>query len=136
MTKLTELMADFKAISQLSNKVSKRTGYSEYEDMSLIDFDRKSAEDLFLVNELKQILYALEDISTDIDYLTCPIKYESTLFENAEGRYETEKGDCYTSGRLIEYLSKDEHCHDYPFWRKSSIEKFAGMFSLSWKSQI
>ncbi len=56
------------------------------------------------------------------EYLDLEIKYESKLFPNDDDRYEMEKGDYFTCGSIIEYLSNDDRYSDYPFWRKSKVE--------------
>ena len=122
MKQPNEIMNELKAISRGIDKVAEMTGYVEFGDMSLLDIDRTDAEDLFLYNEFNRIVDTLADIQGNIDYLSLPVKYESTLHRNMEGKYETEQGEYYPCGRLIEYLSHDENHHEYPFWRKSRIE--------------
>ena len=122
MKKQNEIMSELKAISRSINKVAELTGYAEFGDMSLLDIDRTDAGDLFLSNELNRIVDSLADIQGNIDYMSLPIKYESTLFRNMEGKYETHSAHWYSCGSVIEYCSNDESNHEYPFWRKSRLE--------------
>ena len=122
MKKPNEIMRELKSISRGIDKVAEITGYVEFGDMSLLDIDRTDADDLFIYNEFNRIVDSLADIQGNIDYISLPVKYVSDLFRNMEGKYETEQGEYYPSGRLIEYLSNDENHHEYPFWRKSRVE--------------
>ena len=122
MKTTNEIIDELIAISKGIDKVSEMTGYVEFGDMSLLDIDRTDAEDLFLYNEFNRIVDSLADIQGNIDYLNLPVKYVSKLFRNMEGKYETEQGEYYPVGRLIEYMSYDENHHEYSFWRKSRVE--------------
>lgn len=122
MIKPNEVIIELKSISERINKIAKAIGYLEYGDLSDLDIDRTNARDIYLEREIQVIIDALGDIQGNIDYLALPVKYESELFRNADGRYETELGDYYTSGSIIEYMSYDDRQHEYPFWRKSRME--------------
>ena len=122
MIKPCEVITELKSISDRINRIAKITGYAEFGDLSELDIDRTIPNDIFLERELRVVLEALGDIQGNIDYLALPVKYQSTLFRNADGRYETQQGDYYTAGSIIEYLSHDERRCEYPFWRKSRVE--------------
>ncbi|MFV0394461.1 MAG: DUF5348 domain-containing protein [Coprobacillaceae bacterium] len=122
MIKPNDVVRELKGISHSINKIAKEVGYLEYGELCDLDIDRTLPEDIFYKREIDVILDALGDIQGKIDYLYLPIKYEGELFRNVDGRYETERGDYYTSGSVIEYMSNDERQEDYPFWRKSRVE--------------
>lgn len=122
MIKANEVITELKSISDRISKIAKMTGYVEYEDLSELDIDRTDPNDIFIERELRFMLETLGDIQGNIDYLALPVNLVGTLFRNADGRYETEHGNYYTCGSIIEYLSHDERLHDYPFWRKSRVE--------------
>ncbi len=105
MIKPNEVSIEFKAISEGINKIAKSVGFLEYGDLSDLDIDRTLATDIYLEREIEVIIDALGDIQGKINYLALPVKYEGELYRNADGRYETNQGDYYTSGSIIEYMS-------------------------------
>ncbi len=111
-------------------RLIKETDYFDGEGLSEVNLNLEHPNDIFLNSELNRIFYDLEKAQRRIEYLERPIKYESTLFLNEDGRYETEKGDYFTSGSMIEYLSNDERYSDFPFWKKSSIESDSGTYYI------
>ena len=121
MKKINEIMRELKAISNIINKVAEQTGYVEFGDMNLLDIDMRDADELFVYDEINQIVDSLAEIQGNIDYMGIPIKYESKLMKNEDGRYETEQGEYYECGRVIEYVSHDESQHENEYWRKSRI---------------
>ncbi len=108
----------------------KATDYYEGEGFSELNLNLENPNDIFLENELSRIFYELEKAQNKIEYLDRPIKYESKLFLNDDDRYETEKGDYFTCGSIIEYLSNDDRYSDYPFWRKSRVESDGGEYYI------
>lgn len=122
MVEPSEIFVELMEISKLISKVAKLTGYSDYGDMSLLEIDRTKGDDLFYYDEIEHIVEKLDYIQGKVDYIMQPVKYESTLMINEDGRYETQQEDVFTSGRSIEYISHDGRYHDYSFWRKSRIE--------------
>lgn len=122
MADVKTVVAELTSISTTITKVARMTGYLENGEVSHLDINRKNADDLFLSDEIKRVLDKLADIQGWIDYLNLPIKYESRLFENESGRYETDREDYYTSGHLIEFLCEDEDRHEHPYWCRSRVE--------------
>ena len=84
-----------------------------------IDYD--SAEELFLLDELKGVMRAFQDVQDKLSYLSRPIKETSRLSRNRSDRYETYHGHCYTCGSRIEALVSDNR-HDSPYWTRTSVE--------------
>lgn len=118
---------------ELHGKIKRILQHAEFEnyaDLSGVEYDETSPEDLFVKDELRDILYKLDDVYWALNYLGRPVKVEGVLHKNSSGRYEVE-GIELTSGHGLEYLATDDrHCRydendEYvvtPYWRSSSIE--------------
>ena len=122
MTDIKSVLNELKAVKDNIEKVTKMVGYAQYEELSNVSINLENENDIFYNDELLITIRRLDKIREDIKYLTTPIKCESSLFKNEGGRYETQYGDVYTSGSMIEYRSYDDWCHEHSFWRKSRIE--------------
>lgn len=116
-TILRELVAVKRAIAI----VEQITGYEKYGDMGEVEIQNE-AEDVFLRDEFDRIVNGLDDAKSRIEYLMLPISETGTLFRNSNGRYETEKGNEYTCGCRIEYLSVAEDEYEHTKWCRSSVE--------------
>lgn len=130
MVEINDVMGKLKSIKIDIKTVVKEVDYFEGEGFSELKLDFENPNDIFMQRELTRVFNDLEKAQRKIEYLTRTIGYESNLFENAEGRYETERGDYFTCGSIIEYLSYDERQSDYPFWRRSSIEGASGKYFI------
>ncbi len=130
MVEVNDVMRKLNSIKIEVKSLVKETDYYDGEGFSELKIDSENPNDIFIEKELSRIFYDLEKSQRKIEYLTRTISYESNLFENAEGRYETERGDYFTCGSIIEYLSYDERQSDYPFWRRSSIEGASGKYFI------
>lgn len=70
--------------------------YEKYDDLSGLDINYQDKEQLFLLDELRDIMDKLSDVEDRISYLSLPIKKVSQLRLNESGRYETLHGHYYT----------------------------------------
>jgi hypothetical protein len=131
MATLKEIYEELDELQLKAKQIMYHANYGNYEDLSGIDYDRTDAEQLFLGNELKQILERLDDVTHTLDYLNRPIKAVGVLHKNERGRYEMENGHEFSSGCGLEYLAMDDSCCGYdkqgeyiqvPYWCSSSVE--------------
>ncbi len=120
--KTNEVIREMKSINNSISKIFKNVGYVDGNEYDNLDFDSTNPDEIFLEKQMSKIFYMYECSQNLFEYLDIEIKYESKLFLNDDGRYETEKGDYFTYGSIIEYLSNDDRYSDYPFWRKSRVE--------------
>lgn len=127
---LNDIMTELKALNPHIKQLLSHADYENYDDLSGLKIDRADAEQLFLLDELRQIMYKIDDISHTLNYLEKPIKAEGALHKNANGRYEVQ-GIELSSGCGLEYLATDDwHMRynandDYvptPYWKASRIE--------------
>lgn len=130
MLETDEVFRKLNSIKIEIKSLIKDVDYFDGEGFSELNLDLENPNDIFLDNSLRSIFCELEKAQNKIEYLEKPIKYESKLFLNEIGRYETEQGDYFTCGSMIEYLSNDKRYCDYPFWRKSSVEGTGGEYYI------
>ncbi len=130
MLEVNDVIRKLNSIKIEIKSIVKEVDYFEGEGFSELKFDSENPNDIFLEKSLMRIFCDLEKAQNKIEYLEQPIKYESKLFKNEIGRYETEQGDYYTCGSGIEYLSNDKRYSDYPFWRRSSVESNGGKYYI------
>ncbi|MFV0439783.1 MAG: DUF5348 domain-containing protein [Lachnospirales bacterium] len=128
--KANEVIREMKSINNSISQIFKNVGYVDGTEYDKLEVDEENPNDIFLEREMSKIFYMYECSQKLFAYLDLEIKYESKLFLNDDGRYETEKGDNFTCGSIIEYLSNDERYNDYPFWRKSRIESDGGEYYI------
>lgn len=122
MRKTEEILTELYEISKAIDQIVVETDYVECERLKLADLDDTDANDIFISNEISRILDTLTSIQGNIDYINRPVSYESKLFRNSFGKYETREGHWYSCGSVIEYLCHDETKEEHPFWRKASVE--------------
>lgn len=127
---IRDIMAEVQELNLKIQQIMYHSQFTEYDDLSGLDYDKADAEDLFLLDELQRILSKLEDVTHTLNYIDRPIKTEGALHKNANGRYEV-NGIELSSGCGIDYLATDDrHCRyndndDYvptPYWCSSRIE--------------
>lgn len=128
--KANEVIREMKSINNSISQIFKNVGYVDGTEYDKLEVDEENPNDIFLEREMSKIFYMYECSQKLFDYLDLEIKYESKLFLNDDDRYETEKGDYFTCGSIIEYLSNDERYNDYPFWRKSRVESDGGEYYI------
>ena len=125
-----EIMTELSDLNVSIQKILYYSDFENYDDLSGLDIDYASAEELYLVDEFRSILDKLSDVSHNLKYLQLPIKSEGVLHKNNNGRYEF-NGIELSSGYPLEYLATDDwHMRyndngDYvmtPYWRHGRIE--------------
>ena len=122
MVKTNEVLQELQLIGRAIDKVMRMTGYKEYGDMSYLETDKGSPNDIFLSNEMERMMEKLADEECRIRYLFLPIVETGTLHQNGNGRYETESGYEYTCGYGIEYLKPAEDEYEPTRWCRSRVE--------------
>ncbi|MBQ5852121.1 MAG: DUF5348 domain-containing protein, partial [Lachnospiraceae bacterium] len=127
---MRDIMAEVQDLNVKVQQILYKAEYENYDDLSGLEWDKTSADDLFLLDELRQIMYKLDDVSHTLKYLDRPIKTEGALHKNSNGRYEV-NGIELSSGSGIEYLATDDRHMRYndnddyvptPYWCASRIE--------------
>lgn len=127
---IKDIMTEVKELNIKLKQILYHSQYEMYDDLSGLEYNKADAEELFLLDELQQIMYKIDDISHTLNYLEKPIKAEGTLHKNANGRYEVQ-GIELSSGCGLEYLATDDRHMRYndnddyvptPYWCASRIE--------------
>lgn len=127
--KLEELSSEItEKLQELNSKIEQLydLNYDRYDDLS----DWKYNEDeLFLSDELTNVLDELESVLYTLEYLNRPI-IEGTLHKKTNGKYAVKEIEL-SCGRAIEYIECDGK-HEkserngesvpIPYWKKSRIE--------------
>ena len=125
-----EIMTELSDLNVTIQKILYHSEFEEYDDLSGLDIDDTSAEELYLVDELRGILDKLSDVSRNLKYLERPIKSEGVLHKNKNGRYEFNEIEL-SSGYPLEYLATDDRHMRYndnddyvmtPYWSYGRIE--------------
>ena len=127
---IKDIMAEVTELNIKLQQILYHSQYEMYDDLSGLEWDKTDADQLFMLDELRQIMYKIDDISHTLNYLEKPIKAEGALHKNANGRYEVQ-GIELSSGCGIEYLATDDRHWRYndnddyvitPYWCSSRIE--------------
>lgn len=95
--------------------------YEEHADLRGLHADHKDSDQLFLLKELRSILWKLADAAGSIEYLSRPVKETGPLHRNADGEYQTGQGYLYRSGSLIEFLAQED-ASGVPCWTVAKVE--------------
>ncbi len=124
-------MADLKTLSDEMAKLKKQietvlyiSDYRNCDDLSGLDdwMQINNADDRQKLEVYRNILYKLEEVQGNLAYYDRPVKEVSRVHLNASGRYETDKGHCYTSGSRIEFLRTEEvYNYDTDAWENAGI---------------
>ena len=121
-------MADIKKVFdetlKLDRGIQSLLSFSAFErngDLSGLHIDFDDSEQLFLTEELREIMEKLSDVHFRLKYLSRPVRETGRLHKNRSGRYETKGGHYYTSGSGIEALIKDDY-QEVPYWVWTSVE--------------
>lgn len=120
MKTLKDLLHELNSLNKGIGDVLNAANFRSYDDLSSLQINYQSPEDLFLLDELVEIMGKLEDINNSLTYLSKPIAGTYTLHKNRLGRYECAAHE-YTSGNAIECLVYDSY-HDAPSWVYTRIE--------------
>ena len=121
MTKLNEVMAKTMEMKWKIESLLKLSTYNDYDDLSGLSINYDNPDELFLMDELREIMNQLTNVRDKIKYLSRPIKETSCLHRNRSDRYETRQGHYYTCGSGIEALVSDNR-HDSPYWVWTRVE--------------
>ena len=132
---LEKVFGEVSNIGSTIGRIVKQSTYDKYSDLSGLQIDYDNAEQLFLLAELREIVEKLYDVNSKISYLNRPILYEGTLHKNNSGRYETENGDYYTSGNIIEVFIYDSF-YEKERWVKTSVEHDGGDYYIVYSPHI
>jgi hypothetical protein len=118
---IKELYAEVSALDGRLKELLEKTEFEMYEDLSGVVCDRTDPEELFLLEELRYVMYDVQGISSAVSHLKRPVKAEGRLHRNGNGRYFV--GDYeLTCGYPVEYLSMDDRYGGRPYWRSSRLE--------------
>ena len=120
MNDLEKVLSSASNISNMIGELLKKSTYDNYDDLSGLQIDLNDEEQWLLLDELKGILYNLDNAKRDIDYLNRPVVYTGVLQKNSIGRYETGNKE-FTSGNSIEVLIFDNF-YEKNRWVKTSVE--------------
>ncbi len=120
--KVAALGRDIKSLVQLSQ-------YRESDDLSGVKIDRDDPEQRFRLDEMQNIMEALSDVQSDIEYMDSPIEEVSVIHENNAGRYETEEGTELIHGTELEALIYDDDRLCY-CWKKTRFVKIVDRYCL------
>ena len=104
---IKDIMTELSDLNVTIQKILYHSNFEMYDDLSGLDYDNTNADELFLLDESRDILDKLADVSHTLKYLERPIKVEGALHKNANGRYEV-NGIELSSGYGLEYLSLDD----------------------------
>ena len=121
MTNLNEVMAKTMEMKWKIESLLKLSTYNDYDDLSGLSINYDDLDELFLMDELREIMNQLTNVRDKITYLSRPIKETSCLHRNISVRYDTRQGHYYTSGSGIEALVSDNR-HDSPYWVWTRVE--------------
>lgn len=128
--KVKDIMNEVAELNNKINLIIQHSDFQNYEDLSGLDIDKTSAEELFLSDELYNILNKLSDVSNAIEYLKKPVHAEGILHKNENGRYEFNDIEL-SCGYGFEYLASDDRHMRYnehddyvttPYWSYGRIE--------------
>lgn len=120
MSDLEKLLNDLVILNRDISKVINYTKYENYDDLSFLNIDDSDPEQLFLKDELRNIMEHLKEAKNNIEYLCMPVRKTGYLHKNQRDRYEMDFKE-FTCGSSIEALINDDY-HDHVFWAASRIE--------------
>lgn len=127
--KITDMSDKLNNLNNEIKRILSASGYEDYNDLSNVDYDNSSSEELLLMDEYNKIVEKLSDVNDTLVYLKRPIEYTGRLYKDNRGRYSIDNYT-WTSGSIIEFLCKDDW-HDRevdgewvntPYWAISRIE--------------
>lgn len=103
MNTIRDLQTELNILNKKLVDIIKQSKFNEYDDLSGLEYDFESPEDLLLVDELRSVMYKLDEASSTISYLDVPIKRKGILTKGYNGRYSYD-GRELTCGDCIEAL--------------------------------
>jgi len=78
---------------------------------------------------MQNIMEALSDVQSNIEYMDSPIEEVSVIHENHAGRYETEEGTELIHDTELEALIYDDNYGCY-CWKKTRFVKIVNKYCL------
>lgn len=121
MTDLDTLFDELQMLDYRLKNILRISTYEDFDDLSGLDINYGDAQQLFLRNELREIMEKLSDVHGRLSYLSRPVMETSRLYRSGSGRYETACGHYYTCGSGIEALVADGS-GEAPYWVWTSVE--------------
>ena len=73
---IKDIMAEVTELNIKLQQILYHSQYEMYDDLSGLEWDKTDADQLFMLDELRQIMYKIDDISHTLNYLEKPIKAE------------------------------------------------------------
>lgn len=107
MRTVTGLNEALKGISREIEELVKGSRFDLYDDLSGLDCNEADPEERLLRDELRSIMYKLEEARNNIEYLSLPIKSTGQLHKGSNGRYSFNDIEL-SSGSGVEALIPDE----------------------------
>ena len=121
MTDINKIFEETLKLNRGIESILRTSGFDRNEDFSGLDIDFEDGEQLFLTEELREIMDKFLDVSHRLKYLSRPVRETCRLHKNRSGRYETPNGHYYTSGQGIEALVTDGY-PEVAYWVWTSVE--------------
>ena len=121
MADLNKVFSEAQKLKWNIESLLRLSAFESYGDLSGLHIDYEDGEQLFLIEELREIMELLSDVNRRLKYLSRPVRETSRLHKNISGRYETSNGHCYTSGQGIEALIRDGH-REAAYWVRTRVE--------------
>lgn len=118
---LKTVLEQIKGLGEQISNVLRTSTYEEHADLRSLHVDVDDSDQLFLLNELRSILWKLAGAADSIDYLSRPVRETGFLYRNADGEYQTGKGYLYRGGSLIEFLAQED-TSGVPCWTVGKVE--------------
>ena len=107
MKRIGEVFQEVAKLSDSISRVLEKADYHRFDDLSGLDINYDDLDERFLQGELRSILYRLDKVNREIEYLKRPIIGEYILRKNEDDRYECDVREFY-SGSTIECFVYDE----------------------------
>ena len=121
MTDINKVFSEAQKLKWNIESLLKLSTFESYGDLSGLHIDYEDSEQLFLIEELREIMERLSDVNRRLKYLSRPVRETSRLHKSISGRYETSTGHYYTSGQGIEALIRDGH-PEAAYWVRTRVE--------------
>lgn len=120
MKRIGEVFQEVVKVSDSVSRILEKADYYRFDDLSGLDINYDDLDERFLQGELSSILYRLDRINREIEYLKRPITGEYHLWKNSDGRYECDVKEFY-SGSTIECFVYDDFYERYK-WVITRVE--------------
>lgn len=117
---LTDYQTNIDIAKTVIEKLLKDSGYLEYGDASLLEYNKEDPEEAYRAEEANHILYRLDEVHRQLEYLALPVRYSGQLHLQENGRYKLGEYEL-TSGSSVEVLLYEEWEEVYK-WVASRIE--------------